>query len=131
MRSILPKLLMASAVLATAALTTNNARAETMVNVPFNFTVNGKSCPAGRYAVDRDFVSGVVTLRNEDWKRSFTWIAAAGEPAPRDSRVILRFDGEGSSHTLQSVQYGTLITARLDGKTKQAEGGPTRVVLGR
>ncbi len=131
MRSILPKLFLASAVLATAALATNSALAETMVNVPFSFTVNGKSCPAGRYAVDRDFVSGVVTLRNGDWKRSFSWIASPGDPAPRDSRVILRFDEDGSAHALQSVQYGTLMTARLDGKTKQSESAPTRVVLGR
>jgi hypothetical protein len=131
MRSILPKFLLASAVMATAALATNNALAETMVNVPFSFTVNGKTCPAGRYTVDRNLMTGVVTLRNDDWKRGFMWIAGSGEPAPGDSRVILRFDEQGPVHFLQTVQYGNLITARLDGRTKETEVGPTRVVLGR
>jgi hypothetical protein len=130
MRSILPKFL-ATAVLAGAALTTTNALAETMVNVPFNFTVNGKVCPAGLYSLDRNLTSNVVTLRNDDWKSSFTWVAGGGDPAPTDTRVILRFDEEGQNHALQSVQYGNVITSRLDGKKKRTETGPTRVVLGR
>ena len=85
-------------------MTTTNALAETQVNVPFSFTVNGKVCPAGLYTLDRNLASNVVTLRNDDWKSSFTWIAGAGDPAPTDSRVILRFDEDGLNHTLQSVQ---------------------------
>jgi hypothetical protein len=130
MRSILPKFL-ATAVLAAAALTTTNALAETQVNVPFSFTANGKVCPAGLYTLDRNLASNVVTLRNDDWKSSFTWIAGAGDPAPTDSRVILRFDEDGPNHTLQSVQYGSVITSRLDGKRNRTEEAPTRVVLGR
>jgi hypothetical protein len=117
--------------MATAALATNTALAETMVNVPFSFTVNGKNCPAGPYSVARDTISGVVTLKNDDWKRSFMWIASSGDSAPGDSRVILRFDEDGQAHTLQTVQYGALITHRLDGSTRRSEGGPTRVVQGR
>ena len=131
MRSILPRFLLASAVMATAALATNSALAETMVNVPFNFTVNGKTCPAGLYSVDRNLMNGVVTLRNDNWKKSFMWIASSGDPVPGDSRVILRFDEMGPAHALQSVQYGDLVTSRLDGKRKQAESAPARVVLGR
>jgi hypothetical protein len=76
-------------------------------------------------------MSNVVTLRNDDWKSSFTWVASGGDPAPTDTRIILRFDEEGQNHTLQSVQYVNVITSRLDGKTKRTETGPTRVVLGR
>jgi hypothetical protein len=130
MRSILPKFL-ATAVLAAAALTTTNALAENMVNVPFNFTVNGKVCPAGLYTIDRNNLSDVVTLRNDDWKSSFTWVAGAGDPAPNDTRVILRFDEDGPNHALQSVQYGNVITSRLDGKSNRNEEAPTRMVLGR
>jgi hypothetical protein len=130
MRSLLSKFFLASAVAATAALAVNTAKADTMVNVPFNFTVNGKVCPAGLYSVARNELSGVVTLRNGDWKRSFAWIATPGDPAPTDSRIMLRFDKAGDGYTLQSVQYRNLITARLDGK-KPAEEAPTRVVLGR
>lgn len=129
MRSLISKFFLASAVAAAAALAVSTAKADTMVNVPFNFTVNGKVCPAGQYSVARNELSGVVTLKNRDWTRSFTWIASAGEPAPTDSRVILRFDDDGGSYTLQSVQYRDLITARLDGR-KRVEARPTRVVLG-
>jgi hypothetical protein len=129
MRSILPKIFLASAMVATAALATNNALADTMVNVPFSFTVNGKVCPAGLYTVARNDSSGVVTLRDAAWKRGFTWIASQGDPAPTDGRVILRFDRDGDNYSLQSVQYRNLITSRLDGR-KNNEGRPTRVVLG-
>jgi hypothetical protein len=129
MRSLLSKFFLASAVAATAALAATTAKADTMVNVPFNFTVNGKICPAGMYSVARNEISGVVTLKNNDWTRSFTWIASSGEPAPTDSRVILRFDDDRGNYTLQSVQYRNLITARLDGRNR-VEARPTRVVLG-
>jgi hypothetical protein len=82
------------------------------------------------YSLDHNQTSGIVTLRNTDWKSSFTWVAGPGEPAPTDSRVILSFDENGQDHVLRTVQYGNLITARLDGKQKQTEGKPSRVVLG-
>jgi hypothetical protein len=130
MRFTLPKFVLASAIAATAVLATNSALAERLVNVPFNFTVNGKVCPAGLYSLDHNQTTGIVTLRNTDWKSSFTWVAGPGEPAPTDSRVILSFDENGQDHVLRTVQYGNLITARLDGKHKQTEGRPARVVLG-
>ncbi|HUB19179.1 MAG TPA: hypothetical protein VL990_11140 [Acidobacteriaceae bacterium] len=131
MRSILPKIFLASAVAAMAALTTGSALADTLVNVPFSFTVNGKVCPAGQYSVARNEMTGVVTLRNDDWKSSFAWIAGPGDPAPTDGRVILRFDKDSDGYTLQSVQYRNLITARLDGRKVNEEAPTTRIVLGR
>jgi hypothetical protein len=131
MRSILPKFFLASAVAAMAALTTSNALAEMKVNVPFSFTVNGKVCPAGSYSIGRDDTTGSVSLRNDNWQRAaFSWLMVPGDPAPTDSRVILRFDKEGDNYTLQSVQYRNLITARLDGRKHNNEA-PTRVVMGR
>lgn len=129
MRSILPKIFLASAVAGMAALATGNALADVKVNVPFSFTANGKVCPAGYYTVGRNDITGVVTLRNDDWKRNFSWIASPGEPAPTDTRIVLRFDKDGENYTLQSVQYRALITSRLDGR-KSSEEGPTRIVLG-
>jgi hypothetical protein len=130
MRSILPKFLLASAIAAMAALTTSNALADTKVNVPFSFTANGKVCPAGNYSVGHNATTGVVTLRNDSWQRNFAWQMSPGDPAPTDGRVILRFDKEGDSYTLQSVQYRNLMTSRLDGKKHNNEA-PTRVVMGR
>lgn len=130
MRLTLPKFLLASAVAAMAALTASKAMADVQVNVPFSFTANGKVCPAGYYTLGRNDLTGVVTLRNDDWKRSFAWIASPGEPAPGDTRIVLRFDKDGDNYTLQSVQYRALITSRLDGK-KNNEEVPTRMVIGR
>jgi hypothetical protein len=129
MRSLLSKFFLASAVAATAALAANTAKADTLVNVPFSFTVQGKVCPAGQYSVARDESSGIVSLRSDNWKSNFAWIATPGEPAPTDGRIVLRFDRDGDNYSLQSVQYHSLITARLDGR-KRGEESPTRVVLG-
>jgi len=81
MRSILPKFLLASAVMATAALATNSALAERKVNVP---SASRSTARRARRPVfgDRNLTNGVVTLRNADWKRSFMWIASSGDPAP-------------------------------------------------
>jgi hypothetical protein len=130
MRSILHKFFLASAVAAAAALTTTSALADMKVNVPFSFTVNGKVCPAGYYSIGHDDTTGVVTLRNDTWQRNYSWLMSPGEPGPTDARVVLRFDKEGDNYTLQSVQYRSLITARLDGRQHNNEA-PSRVVMGR
>jgi len=128
MRSLVQKFFLASAVAAMAALTTSSALADVKVNVPFNFRANGKLCPAGYYSVGRDDTTGVVTLRNRTWLRNFSWLAAPGEPAPTDNRIVLRFDKVGEDYTLQSVQYRSLITAQLDKKHNRET--PTRMVIG-
>jgi hypothetical protein len=131
MRFLLPKLVMASAVMMAGALAAAPAMAEVMVNVPFSFTVNGKVCPAGRYAVEHNATSSLVSLRAvSSWSRSFTWVAGPGEPSPYDARVILRFDENGADHALQSVQFGSMITNRLDRKPRPSEYVPTRVIQG-
>ena len=102
MRSILPKIFLASAMVATAALATNNALAETMVNVPFSFTVNGKVCPAGLYTVARNDTNGVVTLRDPTRKSGFTWISRSMmenkiEAVTKESNGAIKQDGEWKS----------------------------------
>ena len=133
MRFLLPKLVLASAVMMAGALAAAPAMAAVMVDVPFSFTVNGKVCPAGRYQIGHDATSSLVTLRAvSSWSRSFSWIAGPGDPSPYDSRVVLRFDENGGDHALQSVQYGSMITNRLDGKrlARPSEYVPTRVIQG-
>lgn len=130
MRSALRNIFLASAFVATAALATITAQAERL-NVPFSFTVAGKTCPAGIYSVDHNASNGTVTLRNlNDWSRSFTWLAGAGDPTAQDTRVILRFDAMPDGYVLQSVQYRSAITARLDRKIRKHEYVPTRMVQG-
>ena len=132
MRTLLPKFVMASAVMLAGAMAAAPAMAEVIVNVPFEFTVNGKLCPAGQYQIGHDGTSNLVTLRSRAWSRTFAWIAGPGEPSPDDARVILRFDENGDQHQLQSVQFGSLITDRLDHqkRSKPSEYVPTRVIQG-
>ncbi|MGA8532453.1 MAG: hypothetical protein WB622_22200 [Acidobacteriaceae bacterium] len=131
MRSLFPKLVMAAAVMMAGAVAAAPAMAEVMVNVPFSFTVNGKVCPAGRYQIGHDAASSVVTLRSvSSWSRSFTWIAGSGDASPYDSRVVLRFDENGDQHELQSVQFGSMMTDRLDHPRRPSEYVPTDGVGG-
>jgi hypothetical protein len=130
MRFNLRNFVLAPAVMAAAALATNTAMAETTLKVPFNFTVDGKNCPAGLYTVQRESTHNSVTLTSKATQRSFTWIIAPGDPAPTASAVTLTFDELGQTHTLRSVQYGPMVTSRLDQKTKESEHAPTRIVQG-
>ena len=57
-------------------------------------------------------------------------VATPGDPAPTDTRIVLRFDRDEDGYTLRSVQYRNLITSRLDRNMKQNEA-PARMVLGR
>jgi hypothetical protein len=131
MQNILRNLVLAPVVLAASALTANTAMAQATVNVPFTFQVAGKVLPAGQYYVGRDGNSSIVTLKSAETAQAFNWILTPGSPAPTDTAVVLRFDGEGEQHTLRTVQYGALITPRLDKKTWKTEHLPTQVVLGR
>jgi hypothetical protein len=115
MRFLFPKLVLASAVMMAGAMAAAPAMAEVMVDVPFNFTVNGKLCPAGRYQIGHDATKNLVTLRTTTWSRNFTWIAGPGDPGPYESRVVL---------------FGSMITNRLDRKPRPSEYVPTRVIQG-
>ena len=115
---------LASAVMAAAALTTLPAVAETSttLNVPFSFTVDGQSLPAGDYAVKRDDRGNFVRLQGKDASQSFVWTAASA--GTKTDRVILKFDGRGTTHVLESVQCGPLVTSRLDRKNHKEDISP-------
>ncbi|HEX3663311.1 MAG TPA: hypothetical protein VHU89_17885 [Acidobacteriaceae bacterium] len=126
----LPKLFLASAAMLAVALTTVPAMAEALVDVPFNFTVNGKFCPAGRYQIGQDVTRSLVTLQTMSGSRNFSWVAGPGDPSPYDSRVVLRFDERNGGHELQSVQFGSSITRRLDREPRPNEYVPTQDIQG-
>ncbi len=119
---------LASAVLATAAFTVPAAMAATTLNVPFAFTVGNQTCPAGHYLVERDSNGSAVKLIGAT--QSFTWGIHPGDPAPSDSRVVLKFDDIGSDHALSAIQYGALTTSRLDKKSLSQEAH-SEIVLGK
>jgi hypothetical protein len=126
MRSIFKKVIWASAIVATAALTANSALASTTVYVPFSFAVAGKILPAGSYQVERDSSGSFVTLESQRLSQTFTWILGPGLPDPNDRKIALRFEGRDSTHVLESIQYGSKVTPKLN-KAKSDEHASERV----
>src|SRR3954470_20640790 len=131
MKSIFSKFVLAPAVLAAVALAANSAMAET-VKVPFNFTASGKVLPAGVYTIHHEQNNSFVTLKHNGTSEMVTYIVGPGAGDPNDTRVALNFDRVGDAHLLQSIQYGSLVTARLDKKSlHDAEHESTRLTGGR
>jgi hypothetical protein len=120
MRNILNKIVLASAAVAAAAFTTTAASAETL-NVPFNFTVGGKTCPAGSYSVHKVGSSNVVTLQSRNTSQTFLWTLGPGDAGNEDRRVLMTFDETGATPTLHSIQYGPMVTSSIDRKVRQPE----------
>lgn len=116
MKSIVNKLALASTFLTTIFMSVTGV-AQTMIHVPFNFTVGSQTLPAGAYAVESSPRGGFVTLKSTQNPTSFSWTVSPGDPAPTDSRVVLNFNQVGKTHILRSVQYHSQITLRLDEKT--------------
>jgi hypothetical protein len=120
MRSILRKAILASVFGAAVALAGNSAMAATRVNVPFNFSVAGKTLPAGAYHIVHDPSSAFVTLRSLESNDSYTWLLTPG-PSEYDKKIALKFDDLNGTHVLQSVQYGSMVTPRLDNRSVDIE----------
>ncbi len=130
MRSILGKLFLAPVLMAAAAFTATTAKADATVKVPFNFTVAGQNCPAGYYTVKQDLIHNMVTLQSNYAPRTFNWFLNPADDVAPSSKVTLRFNELGQSHSLQSVQLGPRITSRLDKKTGRTEHAHTQIVQG-
>jgi len=123
MRSTICRLTLIAVIVAAASLVSQSAQAET-VKVPFAFTANGKSFPAGTYTVQENVLATIVTLHSSDGSQSLSLSMGPGDPTPTDQRVVLRFRTSGDQHELDSIQYGTKITNRLSapghGRNKSA-----------
>ena len=86
MQSIFRKVILASAFGIAATLAANTAIAATIVDVPFNFTVAGKTLPAGTYHVIHDSTGSFVTLESQNSSQSYTWLLRPGQPKPNDEK---------------------------------------------
>jgi hypothetical protein len=94
---------------ATAAFAANLAR----VDVPFSFTAQGQSYPAGRYDVTTDMNHNSITLANEmDASKHLTWGVEPTDAAKVPA--VVTFDQAGNGYTLKAVQRGDKITPNLD-----------------
>ena len=115
-------LVLASAVMATAALTSIPAVAAhagaTILHVPFAFSVAGKTLAAGDYMVKCDS-NNIISLQSADASQHFSWVTNI--TPENGGRVVLRFGNNGQIHVLEAVQFGALVTAPLarhSGKTE-------------
>jgi hypothetical protein len=120
---------LASAVVASAALTTIPAVAatSTTLKVPFSFTIDGHVLPAGEYSVVRDINHNFVHLRSANSSDEYTWVGSGS--ADRADRVVMTFNAE--NHALETVQSGAVITPRIDKKSKTRESMSPIEVSGR
>ena len=128
MQNPLRSFVLASVALATAILTVPSAMAATTFNVLFPFTVGNQTCPAGHYLVVRD--NNSYTVKLVGGTKSFVWSIHPGDPAPGESRVVLKFENIGSGHVLSAIQYGSLTTSRLNKESLSRETG-SEIVLGK
>jgi hypothetical protein len=123
MKNTFSKFVLASAVVAAAAFTSIPAMAAVegaaSINVPFSFTVHGKSLPAGTYKVRWDGSGNFVTLQNGSAIETFVW--SPDQTAAADRRVNMRFEEHSQGYALQSIQYGAMTTSQLTKKTRKSE----------
>jgi hypothetical protein len=124
MQSTRHRIAIASAVIVAAAFATIPSVAETTsVKVPFSFKVVDQTFPAGEYVIRRDDGWNYVTLAPKGSSQSFSTIIGPGTPSPWEYKIALKFDLVGQTHLLQSIQYGTMITGKLDKKALESERG--------
>jgi len=113
MRITLRSLLLTSAFIAAAAFTTRTATAETL-RVPFEFTLYGKTLPAGLYNVHRDIGAELITMEGPERHEIFTWMLVPGDANPSSNAVKMSFTKDGSQYALHTIQYRAYTTFALD-----------------
>jgi hypothetical protein len=107
-RTFRPLLLSFATLWATTAFAEPPAR----LDIPFSFTIQSKSFPAGHYRVELDSNQDYITLANEsETAKRIIVIAHAADRA--NHRAILKFEVMGDSRALRSVQIEGRISHNL------------------
>jgi hypothetical protein len=107
---------------ATGAFAANLAR----VDVPFSFTAQGQSYPAGRYEVTTDMNRNFITLANEaDASKHLTWLVGPADTAKIPT--VVTFDQASNGYSLKTVQMGDKITPNLDTHSKPGISATTSI----
>ncbi|MBB6146173.1 hypothetical protein HNQ77_004145 [Silvibacterium bohemicum] len=121
MRSMLRSIALTSAALcATAAFAADRA----VVNVPFNFETHGISFPAGKYDASLSMNKNILTLRNiADPKEAIVWAVSPADETAIQKPLLMKFDDQGSTRELRTVQLGSRITSRLDAPARRHDAG--------
>jgi hypothetical protein len=107
---------------ATAAFSANQAK----VNVPFNFTAEGHSYPAGSYEVDLDANHNIVTMASKaDTTKHISWTVGPAEAA--NTPAVIKFDHVGADYDLKTIQIGEHVTPVLDKNVQQSVSATTSI----
>jgi hypothetical protein len=107
---------------ATAAFAANQAR----VNVPFGFTAEGQSYPAGAYEVDLDANHNIVTMASKtDATKHISWMVGPAEAA--STPAVIKFDHVGADYALKTIQIGEHVTPVLDKNIQQSVSATTSI----
>lgn len=107
---------------ATAAFAANQAK----VNVPFGFTAQGQSYPAGSYEVALDANQSVVTMASKaDATKHFSWTVGPADAA--SAPAIVKFDHVGADYDLKTIQIGEHVTPVLDKDIRQSVSATTSI----
>lgn len=112
------RILAVTLILAAGFLTAGSAMAQqqnsAVVNIPFNFTVNGRSLPAGHYTLTADSTSPNI-LRIED-RADSVYIMTAAVPAAseRQTNNTVLFHKYGNQYFLSSIRMSdSLVNCHL------------------
>ncbi len=107
---------------ATAAFAANQAR----VDVPFSFTAEGQSYPAGSYDVALDANHNVVTMASKtDATKHISWTVGPAEAA--NAPAVIKFDHVGADYALKTIQVGDHVTPVLDKNVQQSVSATTSI----
>jgi hypothetical protein len=128
MRMTVRTQILALAMLALVAWVPNSVKAQSRLDVPFNFVVAGKTLPAGTYSITQNKAIGLVTLQGEG--QSVSWMADSNGPALQAAKGSLTFDHIDGAYYLRVMQYGRMVTPQLDAKVRSTNPGPSAAVEG-
>jgi hypothetical protein len=107
---------------ATAAFAANHA----LVNVPFSFTAEGQSYPAGSYDVSLDSNHNFVTMASKtDATKHISWNVEPADEAK--APAIVKFDRVGADYSLKTIQMGERVTPVLDKDVQQSVSATTSI----
>jgi hypothetical protein len=121
MRTIARSVILATVSLCAAAAF---AASRAVVNIPFDFTSQGKAFPAGQYVATLDVTHNILALNSATNTRlSAHWAAGPAESDPKDEQLILKFDDLGNGQTLRTIQLGSRITSKLNAPRHHHDAG--------
>lgn len=107
---------------ATAAFAANQAQ----VSVPFGFTAQGQSYPAGSYQVSLDESHNFVTMSDKmDASKHISWNVGPADAA--NAPAIVKFDHIGAGYELKTIQIGEHVTPVLDKNIQQSVSATTSI----